>query len=150
MLGATLIRDQVVQMGQPAQKRLLAPFGVMAAFHREQLPLDGVMGLIQQRAGDGHLRVGEHRIPPRLLLLHPAPHPRAIGWPSRGGDVVRKVAPLNLSRFVARQYWRKRRVTLHRLRVHGVENGAFSCGASRFLRINFNHLPILINGATEV
>src|ERR1043166_1773152 len=57
MLGATLIWDQVVQMGQPAQKRLLAPFGVMAAFHREQLPLDGVMGLIQQRAGDGHLRV---------------------------------------------------------------------------------------------
>src|SRR2546428_13067706 len=47
MLGAPLIRDQVVQMGQPAQKRLLAPFGVMAAFHREQLPLDGVMGLIQ-------------------------------------------------------------------------------------------------------
>src|SRR5262245_55250804 len=46
MLGATLIRDQVVQMGQPAQKRLLAPFGVMAAFHREQLPLDGVMGLM--------------------------------------------------------------------------------------------------------
>jgi hypothetical protein len=46
----------------------------------------------QQRAGDGHLRVGEHRIPPRLLLLHPAPHPRAIGWPGRGGDVVRKVA----------------------------------------------------------
>jgi hypothetical protein len=33
-------------MGQPTQKRLLAPFGVMAAFHREQLPLDGVMGLI--------------------------------------------------------------------------------------------------------
>ena len=27
MLGATLIRDQVVQMGQPAQKRLVAPFG---------------------------------------------------------------------------------------------------------------------------
>src|SRR5262249_57784773 len=46
MLGATLIRDQVVQMGQPAQKRLLAPFGVMAALHREQLPLDSVMGLI--------------------------------------------------------------------------------------------------------
>src|SRR4029453_9162659 len=92
MLGATLIRDQVVQMGQPAQKRLLAPFGVMAAFHREQLPLDGVMGLIQQRAGDGHLRVGENRIPPRLLLLPPAPHPPPIGWPSRGGDVVRKVA----------------------------------------------------------
>ena len=46
MVGATLIRDQVVQMGQPAQKRLLAPFGVMEAFHREKFPLDGVMSLI--------------------------------------------------------------------------------------------------------
>src|SRR4030095_347611 len=52
-LGQTMIRDRVVQMGPPAQKPLLAPFGVMAAFHREQLPPKGVMGLIQQRAGDG-------------------------------------------------------------------------------------------------
>jgi len=36
---------------------------MMEAFHREQLPLDGIMGLIQQGAGDGHLRVCEHRIP---------------------------------------------------------------------------------------
>src|SRR5262245_64689247 len=44
VLRAPLVGHQVVQMGQPAQKRLLAPFGVMAAFHREQLPLAGVMG----------------------------------------------------------------------------------------------------------
>ena len=92
VLDPTLIGHQVIEVRQAREKHLLAPFGVMEAFHREQLPLDGVMGLIQQGAGDGHLRVGEHRIPPRLLLLHPAPHPRAIGWPSRGGDVVRKVA----------------------------------------------------------
>src|SRR2546422_3166327 len=49
MLSPTLIGDQVVQMGQPSQKRLLAPFGMMEAFHREELPLDGVMGLIQER-----------------------------------------------------------------------------------------------------
>src|SRR3989442_181739 len=35
MLGPTLVRHQIVQMGQPAQKRLVAPFGVMEAFHRE-------------------------------------------------------------------------------------------------------------------
>jgi hypothetical protein len=35
MLGATLVGHQIVQMGQPTQKRLLAPFGVMEAFHRE-------------------------------------------------------------------------------------------------------------------
>ena len=58
----------------------------------EQLPLDGVMGLIQQGAGHGHLRVGEDGIPARLLLLKPAPHALAVGRPSRGGDVVDKVA----------------------------------------------------------
>ena len=82
VLGPTLIGHQVVEVCQPREKRLLAPFGMMEAFHREQLPLDGVMGLIQQGAGGGHLRVCEHRIPPSLLLLHSAPHPRAIGWPS--------------------------------------------------------------------
>jgi hypothetical protein len=43
MLGATLIRHQVVQVRQPDKKRLWAPFGMMEAFHREQLPLDGIM-----------------------------------------------------------------------------------------------------------
>ena len=92
MLGPTLIGHQVVQVGQPREKRLLAPFGMMEPFHREQFPLDGVMGLIQQGAGHRHLRVCEHRIPARLLVLKPAPHALAIGRPSRGGDVVGKVA----------------------------------------------------------
>jgi len=35
MLSAPLVGHEVVQMGQPAQKRLVAPFGVMEAFHRE-------------------------------------------------------------------------------------------------------------------
>jgi len=46
MRGSTLIRYQVVQVREPHQKRLLAPFGLMEAFHREPLPLDSVMGLI--------------------------------------------------------------------------------------------------------
>ena len=37
---------------------------------------------------------------------------------------------LNFSQFVARQYWRKHWATLHRYRAHGVENGAFSSGAT--------------------
>src|SRR5215475_15057456 len=55
MLGPTLIGDQVVQVRQPRQKRLLAPFGMMEPLHCEELPLDGIMGLIQQGAGGGHL-----------------------------------------------------------------------------------------------
>ena len=88
MLGATLIRHQVVQVRQPDKKRLLAPLGMIEAFHREQLPRDGMMGLIQQGAGDGHLPVCEHHIPTRFLVLQPAPHALAIGCPSRAGDVV--------------------------------------------------------------
>src|SRR2546428_7632949 len=59
-------------------------------YHREELPLDGVMGLIQERAGHRHLGVCKDRIPARLLLLYPAPSPRAIRRPSRDGDVLRK------------------------------------------------------------
>ena len=68
MLGATLIRHQVVQVRQPDKKRLLTPLGMMEAFQREQLPLDGIMGLIQQAAGDGYLRVCEHHVPTRVLV----------------------------------------------------------------------------------
>src|SRR5262249_2441102 len=92
MLGTLLIGHEVVQMCQPSEKHLLAPFGMMKAFQREQLPLNGVMGLIQQRAGDGHLRVFEHRKPACLLVLKPASHALAVGHPSRGGHVVSKVA----------------------------------------------------------
>jgi len=46
MLSTALIWHQVVQMCQPREKRLLAPLRMMEAFQREQLPLDGVVGLI--------------------------------------------------------------------------------------------------------
>src|SRR5713226_8470193 len=64
MLSATLIGHQVVQMGQPSKKRLLAPFGMMEGFHHEQFPVDGIMGLIQHGAGHRHAGVFKHRIPP--------------------------------------------------------------------------------------
>ena len=37
MLGATLIRDEVLQVRKPCEKRLLAPFRMMKPFHRTLL-----------------------------------------------------------------------------------------------------------------
>jgi hypothetical protein len=39
MLSPTLIGDQVVQVGEPREERLLAAMWVMKAFHGEQFPL---------------------------------------------------------------------------------------------------------------
>lgn len=78
-------------MDQPSQKRLLAPLGMMEPFHGKELPFDRIMRLIQQSAGDGHLRVCKHRIPTGFLLLEPAPDALGIGHPCRVGDVVGKV-----------------------------------------------------------
>ena len=61
MLGSTLIGDQVVQVGESSQKRLLTAAWMMQRFHHEQFALEGVVGLIQQGAGHRHLRVYEHR-----------------------------------------------------------------------------------------
>src|SRR6516162_7058935 len=44
--GPTLIRDEVVQVGEPGEKRLLASTRMMEPLHREELPLNGVMGLV--------------------------------------------------------------------------------------------------------
>src|SRR5437016_1811279 len=59
MLGSTLIRDEVVQMCEPREKRLLAPAWVVKPFHREQFPVNRVMRLIQERTRHGHLGVCE-------------------------------------------------------------------------------------------
>src|SRR5439155_25193251 len=45
VLGPTLIRHQVVQVRQPREKGLLAAAWMMKPFHREQLAVDGVVGL---------------------------------------------------------------------------------------------------------
>ena len=68
--------------GLPESEGSLLANGSHKPFHREQFPLDGVMGLIQQGAGHRHLRVFEHRIPARLLLLEPAPYALAVGRPA--------------------------------------------------------------------
>src|SRR5262245_32963198 len=81
------LRDEIVQVGEPCEKRLLASLGMMKAFYGAQLPLDGIMRLSEQGARHGHLRVCEHRVPACLLVLHPTPYPLAIGRPCRGGDM---------------------------------------------------------------
>ena len=46
MLSAPLIRNQVLQVRQPREKRLLTAPRVMKALHGEQFPFDSVMGLV--------------------------------------------------------------------------------------------------------
>jgi hypothetical protein len=77
-------------MCEPSQKRLLAAFGMMESLHHEQLPVVGVVGLIQQRAGHWHPGVCEHRIPASFLVLKPLAYVLTIGCSSRGGHVVGK------------------------------------------------------------
>ena len=57
MLSPTLIGHQVVQMCQPREECLLAAAWMMEAFHREEFPLDGVVGLVQQGARHWHLGI---------------------------------------------------------------------------------------------
>jgi hypothetical protein len=92
MQGAALIGNQVVQVCQAGEKRRLTPTGVMEPFHGEELPVNGVMRLIQKRAAGWHLRVCEHGIPACLLVRKPAPYPLAIRCSSHGGDVIGKAA----------------------------------------------------------
>jgi hypothetical protein len=92
MVGAPLIRDQVVQVRQARETRLLAATWVMQAFHGEQFPLDGVVRLIEQRARDRHLGICEDRRPARLLVLEPAPDALPIGRSCRGGHVIGKAS----------------------------------------------------------
>ena len=92
MLGTTLIGDQVVQVREPRQKRLLTAGWMVKRFHHEQFPVDGMMSLIQQGAGGRHLRVFEDGIPTRYFVLKPLSHALAVGLPCGVGDVIGKAA----------------------------------------------------------
>lgn len=91
MLSAPLVGDQVVQLGQPNKKRLLAPPGMLGPLHREQVPVDGVMRLIESSPGSRHPRVCEPRRPARLLGLEPLSSALTVGRASRVRDGVRQV-----------------------------------------------------------
>ena len=81
MLGPALIRHQVVAVCQPCETRLLAAAWMVKPLHREEFPRDGVVGLVSEGAGHGHLGVCEHRISARLLVLDPAPDALPVGHP---------------------------------------------------------------------
>jgi len=65
-------------------------------FHREQLPLNSVVGLIDEGGRHRYLRICELCRSARLLILTPAPHPCAVGSLRRGNDVVRKAVILEI------------------------------------------------------
>jgi hypothetical protein len=92
MLRSTLRGDQGVEVREPGEKRLLTAVGMVQGFHHDQLPLDGVVGLVSQRAGHGHLGLCEHGILARFLGLELAPDPLPVGGSGRGGDGSDKVA----------------------------------------------------------
>jgi hypothetical protein len=92
MLGATLIRHEVVQVSQAPEKGLLAAVRMMDSLHPKEFPIDGVMGLIEQGAGHRHPGVCEHRRPARFVVLNPVLYALAMSCPSRGGDKIGQVA----------------------------------------------------------
>ncbi len=92
MQGAMLVRNQVLQVCQSREKRLLTPPWMVESLHHKEFPVDGVVGLIQQRAAGWHLWVGEYRIPSRLLGLEPVTHPLTVPCSYGRRDVIGKVA----------------------------------------------------------
>lgn len=104
MLGATLVGYQVIQQRETVQKVPLAPLVMMEPFHHEHLPLDGIVGLIQQSAGHWHTGVFEYRLPTRFLGLDPWPTERVVGHPSRVRAVVRNMAQLLAKRTHAQAF----------------------------------------------
>jgi hypothetical protein len=73
-------------MGEPWQKRLLAPGGLREARPHEELPVHHVLGLIQPGAGHRHRRsCADHR-PACVLGLPP------VACLAGGGDMVGAVA----------------------------------------------------------
>src|SRR5438128_9368597 len=79
-------------MRQTREERCLAATGMVKAFHREELAVDGVVRLIQQRAAGRHLGVCEHRIPARLLGLEPLTHALTVLLAYSSRDVIGKAA----------------------------------------------------------
>jgi hypothetical protein len=69
VLGTTLVRYQVIQQREAVQNMLVPPLRMMEPLHHEELPVTGVMGLIQQGAGHG---------PPGAARI--ASHPACLSW----------------------------------------------------------------------
>ena len=81
MLGTTLIRDEAVQVGEPREKRLLAATGMIEGLHHEEVPVDGVMGVIEQRCWS------------RASAALRARHTSLPSWPETPGAPARHWLP---------------------------------------------------------
>jgi hypothetical protein len=92
VLGATWVGYQVIQQREPVQTVRWAPLGMMEPAHHEQLPVDGMVGLIQPRAGHWQTGVVEDRLPGRFLGPDPVPYALAVDRPRRVHDMIRNVA----------------------------------------------------------
>ena len=79
-------------MCQAREIGALASARMMEAFHHEQLAVHGVVRLIEQRTHRRHLGVFEHRIPARLFVFHPGPHPFTVFLALSGCDMVDETA----------------------------------------------------------
>src|SRR5262245_23676681 len=105
MLGPTLIRHQGMQEREAVQECLLAPFGMMGAFHHEPLPVDRVRRLIEQGAGQpifGGLRTRQTCRPccPRTSVVRAGQWPLQAWWrrdPQRDTIIDRGQTPASLS-----------------------------------------------------
>lgn len=84
----TLRGDDGVQVRAPRQKRLWTAPGMGHPLHRAQVPREGVVGVSEQGAGQRPLGGCEPGIPAGLLGLKPAPSPRPLGAPRRGGPML--------------------------------------------------------------
>jgi hypothetical protein len=64
----------------------------MEALHREELPVHGIVGLVQHRAHRRHLGVFQHRLPARFFVLHPVAYTLAVLFAHHRRDVIDKMA----------------------------------------------------------
>jgi hypothetical protein len=92
MEGATLGGHQGIQGRHTSAKRGVTPTWRVEVWHHAQLPVDGVVGLIQQRTAGWHLGGGAHRRPARLLGLTPVAHALSGRLSSRSAEVLDAVA----------------------------------------------------------
>src|SRR5215217_1274377 len=65
---------------------------MMEALHHKQFAVNGIVGLIEYRAHRRHLRVCEHGVRARLLVLKPVAYALAMVVSNRVADVVGKAA----------------------------------------------------------
>src|SRR5262245_17551494 len=68
------------------QQRLRTAPWMLEPWPGDQFARHSLMRLLPERADHRQLGLCKDRIPAGCLIVNPAPPPRALGYPSRGGD----------------------------------------------------------------